>query len=201
MPPAAPRTCEYPGCQGGPPDGDGVRGSYVTHPDNQKREEVMEDYKLHVEVAHKLPIEEQKTARAALEAATAASAQEDDDVESDATSTRSRPFFQKRDSIPRPSVEENSTESDWAFFIAQWKRYTEGSEMTPQQEIQQLWAACPTTLQRQLHNGNASNLQSPSQLLNHIKVLAVKRRNNLVSIVEFQRMSQSSTETTTQFRT
>ena len=203
MPPEAPRTCEYPNCKSGPPDGDGVKGPYVTHPDNQRREEVMEDYKLHVEVAHKLPVEEQKTATAALQAQTAAAEQDnEDDVESSSTATtRSRPFFQKRDSIPRPAVEENSTESDWAFFTAQWKRYTEGSEMTPQQEIQQLWAACPLTLQRQLHNGNASNLQSTSQLLNHIKVLAVKRRNNLVSIVEFQRMSQSSTETTTQFST
>ena len=112
-----------------------------------------------------------------------------------------RRFQQKRDSIPRPSIQENSTDSDWSFFEAQWKRYMLGSNMTAAEEIQQMWAACSQSLQRQLHNGGGARAKTPTQLLASIKFLAVKRHNNIVNIVEFQRMGQLPDETVNAFST
>ena len=60
MAPAAPRTCDYPGCSLGPPDDNGVRGPYVIHVENTRKEEVIEDLKTHLEMAHTLPLKAQE---------------------------------------------------------------------------------------------------------------------------------------------
>ena len=112
-----------------------------------------------------------------------------------------RRFQEKRDAIPRPRIEENVTESNWSFFLAQWKRYVATTSMEPQHEVHHLWAACSESLQRALHNGGAGKLEDPKSLLSTIKLLAVKRRNNLVNIVELQRMGQQHNESITAFST
>ena len=61
--------------------------------------------------------------------------------------------------------------------------------------MHQLWAACSQSLQRQLHYGESAKCTTITQLFNAIKRLAVKRRNNLVNIVEFGRMGQNKDET------
>lgn len=38
-----------------------------------------------------------------------------------------RGFVDKRDALPRPQVQENISASDWVFFRAQWDRYVQGS--------------------------------------------------------------------------
>ena len=101
-----------------------------------------------------------------------------------------RGFMDKRDAIPHPKVDLNSSESDWGFFKAQWARYTTGMNMNNSQEIQHLWAACDENLQRTLHNGGGGKITDPKILMDHIKLVAVKRRNNLLNIVELQRMGQ-----------
>lgn len=57
-----------------------------------------------------------------------------------------------------------------------------------------MWAACTETLQRLLHNGGAGQLTVASELLEKIKGLAVKKRNNLVNIIELQVMGQQRDE-------
>ena len=57
MPPAARRSCDFPGCQLGTPDDNGVRGPYQTHPENQTRAEVSEDLDRHVKMAHEIPLQ------------------------------------------------------------------------------------------------------------------------------------------------
>ena len=58
MPPAARRSCDYPGCDKGPQpdDPDTPRGPYVTHQDCQTRVEVNEDLDRHIKMAHELPL-------------------------------------------------------------------------------------------------------------------------------------------------
>ena len=73
--------------------------------------------------------------------------------------------------------------------------------MSSQQQIHHLWAACSSQLQRALHNGGANNVTNPDVLLEDIRLLAVKRKNNLVNIVDLQRMGQANDETITQYST
>ena len=162
MPPAAPRSCEFPGCTSGAPDDNGQPQPYTTRADNQTRAEVMEDLNCHINMKHELPTQVQTNSTAMIEAETkrvqaeTAKLLAQNGGNRDTERTTSNTFQQKRDSIPRPSVQENLSDSDWNFFLAQWKRYTMDSHMTDAQEIQQLWAACTPTLQRQLHNGGGA---------------------------------------------
>ena len=103
----------------------------------------------------------------------------------------SREVVDKRASIPRPEVDEGINESDWSFFQAQWARYKASTRLSESAETQHLWAACSQTLQRSLHNGGAGVLTDPGTLLERVKELAVKKRNNLVNIIELQGMGPS----------
>ena len=131
----------------------------------------------------------------------------DDEISATATSeTRSssqapRSIHDKRDSLPHPSISENASVLDWSFFLAQWRRYISATKLTTEQQIHHLWAAYSPQLQRALHCGNAGSITDPRSLLEDIRLLAVKRKNNLVHVVELQRMGEASDETITQFST
>ena len=125
----------------------------------------------------------------------------DDEIEPEDNQADARLPRSKLETIPRPKIQSNSTQSDWGFFTAQWSRYVDGSKMTKSQQINQLWAACSEELQRSLHNGNSSRITEPALLLENIRIIAVKKLNNLVNIVEFQNLAQFNNETVTAFAT
>ena len=154
-------------------------------------------------MAHLLPIKameaekEKLLAKATLVKAEAEKlrAEQPPDPQSVSQSTvKSNP---KTEKIPRPTVDEGVSEGDWGFFVAQWNRYLTGTGVTGAAATQQLWAACSTSLQKSLHNGGAGTITDSATLLNVIKSLAVKRRNNLVNIIELQSMGQEREEKVT----
>lgn len=106
MPPAARRTCDFPGCQLGPEpeDPETPRGQYIRHVECKTHAEVTDDYKTHIEVAHRLPIKNHeltlKQSEMDLNKQLAAERQETDSI----ASSSSQRFVQKRDSLPRPKV-------------------------------------------------------------------------------------------------
>ena len=174
MAPASRKMCQVQGCQYGDPDEHGARGPYITDPECTRRDEVLADITNHVEMAHNFLMRqaEDETKKIAAKAQlidaeakkivaqTAANVQQQvvDEVDpsnvSESGSVQVNKRVQdKRDSLPRPKLEENCSESDWHFFASQWKRYTQGTHMSPAQEVQHLWAACTETLQRSLHMG------------------------------------------------
>ena len=127
----------------------------------------------------------------------AESRQETDSI----TSSSSQRFVQKRDSLPRPKVGLGASEADWGLFAAQWSRYVAGSHMTDEQQVHQLWAACSDDLQRAMHDGGQGRISDPGTLMENIRLIAVRKLNNLVNICEFRSMSQYSSEKCTAFGT
>ena len=137
MPNAARRSCQVPGCELGPPDDNGIRGPYFTHEENATKAEVKEDLESHVEMAHKIPMQQAQTNTKQVEASTQQIQAKTKETEAETRrllvergtdiqdapqtedNTAQRRFHEKRDSIPRPTMEENSTESDFSFFQAQ----------------------------------------------------------------------------------
>ena len=209
MPVASRRTCEFPGCVSGPiPEGSETPGPYISHVDFTTRAEVQEDIRDHVNMVHNLPLEHQKLSvkqykvqTERMKVTNSEADGDDSNPDSIASSTASRKSHSKLESIPRPRIKENCTQSDWSFFSAQWERYVSGSDMTPQQQINHLWASCSEDLQRSLHNGNSAKIQDPAILLGNIQLIAVKKLNNLVNVVEFQSLTQFPEETVTAFGT
>ena len=73
--------------------------------------------------------------------------------------------------------------------------YVLGTGLTGEAVILHLWQACTEALQRTLHHSGAGSITDPEELLKTIKQLAVKKRNNLVNIIELQKLGQYRDET------
>ena len=187
MPPPSQKRCDYPGCSYGTPGENGEATPFFTSDSNTKKEEVIEELKNHVEMAHLLPIRLAEDRTKALEnqaqlvqaeanklreetahlLATQSSVAGSDSgsttpsVQQSSDNSAARPFIDKRDALPRPQIEENISSADWAFFKGQWDRYVHGSNMSSTQQVHHLWAACSQKLQRALHNGVPSTSLTP----------------------------------------
>ena len=129
MPPATRKQCDYPGCALGEPNEDGIRANYVTPEGLATRADIMADYLQHVEVAHKLAIQlleaqcDADQAKAILEQAKAERIMEErgpTEAEATPATAHQRDGKPKVESIPRPTIDEGVTESDWSFFVNQW---------------------------------------------------------------------------------
>merc|ERR1712082_277551 len=103
---------------------------------------------------------------------------------------------ERRAPMKCPVVEENCTESDWSFLVAEWTRYSTavGLDGDEPGAVRHLWAACSDRLRRALHNDGAQSETAVLQLLQRVKSLAVKRRNNLVNMMTLQKMGQQREE-------
>ena len=196
MPNAARRSCQYLGFTLGPLDDNDEPTPYITHEENATKAEVKDDLDSHVEMAHRLPLQTSQNAMKHKELTTVQIQARTKETEAEtrrllvirgtdvqdhpdpATQPTQPRFHEKRDSIPRPTIEENSTETDFSFFQAQWGRNVANTNMTENQQVHQLWAACSNSLQKQLHYGGSAKCTKVTQLLSAIKRLAVNRRNN-----------------------
>lgn len=130
MPPAFCRTCDYPGCKSGPEDHNNIRRPFITSEDNRWREELTEDIKQHVEMAHMIPIRLEDAATKKIEAkACKVEAKASrilvsrkpnlvQQTDQQQPSIQTRTFQHKRGTIPKAKIEESSTESDWGFYKA-----------------------------------------------------------------------------------
>lgn len=73
--------------------------------------------------------------------------------------------------------------------------YVLGMGLSGEAIILHLWQACTEALQQTLHHSGAGSITDPEELLKTIKQLAVKKRNNLVNIIELQKLGQYRDET------
>ena len=209
MPPATRKHCDFPGCDRGPLDDDGNKSCYVTPEGLPTRAEVMEDIKNHILMAHELPLRHSeaevnkvKADTAKLEAETAKLLAERPPAPPTAptappTGSPDTPASRgdRRDKIPRPVVDENINESDWSFFHSQWNQYVKGTGLQGPSLVLHLWEACTEPLQRSLHHAGADKEEDMEVLMAKVKQLAVKKRNNLVNIIELHRMGEHRDET------
>ena len=146
MPPPHRRQCNYPACRSGPPGPNGEENPFITAEGNTTREQVAEELKTHIEMAHLLPIrlEENRTKTTMAEAevlkgeaakireetakiiaqnnansGSSGSASPSSRSSLEPTDRPARPFTDKRDALPRPTITENITTADWGFFKSQ----------------------------------------------------------------------------------
>lgn len=179
----------------------------MSHPECVPRAEVTEDIQNHVKMVHNLPLKHQQLAVQQYEAETnrlrvvPQNSLDDESLADETTPSTQRRDRHKLEAIPRPKISTNATQSDWSFFVSKWTRYVSGSKMSDEQQINQLLAACSDDLQLSLHCGNSANITNPAILMENIRLIAVKKLNNLVNIVNFQQMAQFNDETVTAFVT
>ena len=207
MPNATRQVRDFPECSKGEPDDDGSATPYATPAGLQTKDEISQDLRDHVFRAHKLPLRHAEAAVQKVKADTEKIQAKT--VRTVANRSAPEPVQQRvapplphqghvqrdrRDRIPRPQVDEGIGQSDWNFFVSHYARYVKGTDLEGESVILHLWEACSEPLQRSLHHALAGTETNADRLLSLIKTLAVKKHNNLVSIIEMQRIGQKHDE-------
>ena len=204
MPNARPKTCPRDGCAHGEVDDEtGVRGPYTTDPACKTLQEVKEDMADHIEQAHDA-VSKQEVEKLKAEAELALAKSKEKEAEAKKVTAEKGGVSEagsdghsrgeRRAPLKRPEIEEDCTESDWSFFVASWDRYVKACKLNSSDEISHLWSACSEALQKALHNQGAQGETDIKSLLERIRLLAVKKRNNLVNVIQFQQMYQERDE-------
>ena len=103
----------------------------------------------------------------------------------------------------RPTIEPDSSDSDWAIFIDSWDRYKEMCGLTePSMLRNELRTACSKEVNRLLFDligSEALNSATEEQLLRQIKLVAVRGLHKEVYRQKFHAMRQGEGESITHF--
>ena len=102
----------------------------------------------------------------------------------------------KPDRLPRPTIGEGVTESDWCHFLDKWSRFKRSTLQgaNSQQISDQLWACCESSLEKAVYNSGVTSDNDEKTLLSAINKLAVRAQNTLVNVVKFLDMAQDQDE-------
>ena len=100
----------------------------------------------------------------------------------------------KPDRLPRPTVGEGASQSDWVYFKDNWIRYKRSTCLDGQKAIDQLWACCSDELARAVYDSGTGSDCTELALLLAMEKLAVRAQNKLVNVVTFLGMSQDREE-------
>ena len=105
----------------------------------------------------------------------------------------------KPDKLPRPTIGEGASQSDWMYFKNGWDRYKRYTHLEGQTAVDQLWACASDELTRSVYDSGVSDNCTEADLLQSMRKLAVRAQNTLVNVVTFLGMSQDSEETAGSF--
>ena len=100
----------------------------------------------------------------------------------------------KPDKLPRPTVNEGITQTDWVWFEDRWERYKRSTAITGQNVVDQLWACAGEGLARSCYDSGVSSSTDEDTLLKAMKKLAIRAQNRMVNIVDFLSMGQDADE-------
>ena len=108
--------------------------------------------------------------------------------------TEPPPQRQKPATIPRPELELDATDQDWAHFKVKWERYKRSclQGMEPSTIIDHLLASCSNELENAIWKQEQKNPDSEAELLRLMENLGVRKHNVLLNKVAFLDMSQNS---------
>ena len=103
----------------------------------------------------------------------------------------------------RPLIEANISDCDWALFEDSWKRYKAMAALTREDEIRmELRAACSSDVNKLLFEFVGPEVldnASESQLMAHIKGIAVKGLHKEVHRMNFSKIKQGDGESVTHY--
>ena len=103
----------------------------------------------------------------------------------------------------RPTIEPDSSDNDWALFVDSWQRYKNMCRLRDDADIRnELRSCCSTEVNKLLFDLIGSerlNSTSESDLMSHIKSVAVKGVHTEVHRQTFHAMKQSEGEAITHF--
>ena len=103
----------------------------------------------------------------------------------------------KVEKVKRPTISTAGTSEDWAYFLSRWSDYKQATKVTGKDKIIQLLECCDEQLRKDLTRSAGNNLtdKSEDEVLQAIKLLAVREENTMVARVSLHNMRQDREET------
>ena len=107
---------------------------------------------------------------------------------------------QKAPKIDRPKISEGSSEETWNSIISRWNMFTRGTQLTPDEKVQQLFQCCDDHLGNQILRSYPGIVEGDeATLLAAIKTLAVVPVARVVRRTELLTLKQDHGEKTRKF--
>ena len=102
----------------------------------------------------------------------------------------------KAESVKRPTVALSGTSEEWAYFSTRWNEYKTATKISGTDIIIQLLECCEEDLRKDLTRAADGIMteMSEDEVLNKIKILAVRQENIAVARMELADMQQDVDE-------
>ena len=110
------------------------------------------------------------------------------------SATQNKPA--KAENVKRPSVSIGGTTEEWQYFLTRWSDYKTATKITGVDLVIQLLECCDEDLRKDLTRSVGGSLTNHAEedVLERIKVLAVRQENIMVARVELHDMHQDVDE-------
>ena len=107
----------------------------------------------------------------------------------------------KVESVRRPIINAAGTSEDWSYFITRWKDYKTATKISGIDMVIQLLECCEEDLRKDITRAAGGSLtdKSEDEVLEWIKMLAVKQENVMVARVELHNFKQHHDESIRSF--
>ena len=98
----------------------------------------------------------------------------------------------KVESVCLPIVAAGGTSEEWAYFLTRWSDYKTATNLSGTEQIIQLLECCEEDLRKDLTRATGGSLtgKSENEVLEWMKMLAVRKENVMVARVELHDMQQ-----------
>ena len=101
----------------------------------------------------------------------------------------------KAEKVKRPHISAAGTSEEWAYFLDRWSDYKKATHLSDTDIVYQLLECCDDNLRRDLSRSVKSiTSKDETTILHHMRLLAVRQENVMVSRLELQQMRQDRDE-------
>lgn len=102
----------------------------------------------------------------------------------------------KVEKVKRPSITSSGTSEEWSYFMTRWTEYVAATKITGQDKVVQLLECCDESLRKDLTQSSSGSLLTKpiDEVLEAIKILAVREENTMVARVTLHNMHQDQDE-------
>ena len=107
----------------------------------------------------------------------------------------------KVEKVKRPSISSAGTSEEWSYFLSRWKDYVTATKVKGKELVIQLLECCDETLRRDLTRSAGGSLadKPEADVLDAIRILAVREENTMVARVTLNNTTQDREETVRSF--
>ena len=96
--------------------------------------------------------------------------------------------------LDRPEIGEEMDEGDWAHFLFRWEQYKGGCSLDGDQVVYHLYSCMEGSVSKKVHQNTQGAKLTEEELLEMVKDMVVKKKNEIVLLTRFMRLNRKKGE-------